>query len=246
MSQRGAGEGRRKAFTLIELLVVVAIIAMLISILLPALSKAKENGRRAMCLANLHHLGVAFRQYLDANNDVLPDARQMPRDDAGDPCRPTIMQYLMPFARSEQLFRCPSDMAGRSERDGSDPNVAGKSFWETEKTSFEYTPIILWLNAILSGLPIPVKTSISVGDSVVKWNLPIPLPRDVKRFFQVKTTDLHLLKEFSPFHGKQGGVRADRFAEDPNQESAQTYCHTLYADCHVEEKFRVWLPPTTE
>lgn len=241
MSEGPVRTGRRWAFTLIELLVVVAIIAMLISILLPALGKAKENGRRAVCLSNLHHLGVAFHQYFEANNDILPDARMIPQDDGGDANRPTIMQFLMPYARNPMLFQCPSDMPGQSER--TEPNSVGKSFWESEQTSFEYTPIVLLLNGILEGTMLRIRANVKVGDVTVKWGLPFPPPPEAQRFLKVRTSDLHLLKEFSPFHGKQGGSKAYQFADDPNEESRQTICHTLYADCHVEEKFRIWIPP---
>jgi prepilin-type N-terminal cleavage/methylation domain-containing protein/prepilin-type processing-associated H-X9-DG protein len=51
------------AFTLIELLVVVAIITLLISILLPSLSQAKEKSRAVVCASNLHQLGLALQEY---------------------------------------------------------------------------------------------------------------------------------------------------------------------------------------
>ena len=50
---------RRVGFTLIELLVVIAIIAVLMAILMPALNRAKEQGKRAACLSNLKQLALA-------------------------------------------------------------------------------------------------------------------------------------------------------------------------------------------
>ncbi len=63
---------RDVGFTLIELLVVVAIIALLISLLLPSLGKARERARRANCLSNLHQQGVAFNAYSADHKQVLP------------------------------------------------------------------------------------------------------------------------------------------------------------------------------
>ncbi len=63
---RGAAHERRaRGFTLIELLVVIAIIALLVAILLPVLGRAKEQGRRARCGANLHQIALAWTMYLD-------------------------------------------------------------------------------------------------------------------------------------------------------------------------------------
>ncbi|MBL8878923.1 MAG: prepilin-type N-terminal cleavage/methylation domain-containing protein [Phycisphaerales bacterium] len=63
---------RFSAFTLIELLVVVAIIALLLSILLPALSRAREQGRIAVCTANLRSIAQAAAQYQLDGHDDLP------------------------------------------------------------------------------------------------------------------------------------------------------------------------------
>jgi prepilin-type N-terminal cleavage/methylation domain-containing protein len=62
----------RKAFTLVELLVVIGIIALLISILLPTLSRAREASRRTQCLSNLREVSVAFRFYALDNRDQVP------------------------------------------------------------------------------------------------------------------------------------------------------------------------------
>ncbi len=63
---------RASGFTLIELLVVVAIIALLIAILLPSLSKAKENARRTACGANVRSLAQADVMYVGQNNNCFP------------------------------------------------------------------------------------------------------------------------------------------------------------------------------
>ncbi|HXS69498.1 MAG TPA: DUF1559 domain-containing protein [Candidatus Polarisedimenticolia bacterium] len=63
---------KRTGFTLIELLVVIAIIAILAAMLLPVLASAKEKGRRAQCVNNLHQIGVAIQMYVGDNRDFLP------------------------------------------------------------------------------------------------------------------------------------------------------------------------------
>src|SRR5256884_2537253 len=72
--------GGAGGFTLIELLVVIAIIAILAALLLPALSKAKEQGRSVTCKSNMRQITLAMIMYADDNSDYVPWPGEVDRD----------------------------------------------------------------------------------------------------------------------------------------------------------------------
>jgi prepilin-type N-terminal cleavage/methylation domain-containing protein len=80
---------KQKAFTLIELLVVIAIIALLLSITMPGLQKAKQHAERLICKTNLHNYGLAGNLYLNDNDQRFPDPWQSLYDSCQGRCTGT-------------------------------------------------------------------------------------------------------------------------------------------------------------
>jgi prepilin-type N-terminal cleavage/methylation domain-containing protein len=77
---------RRCGFTLVELLVVIGIIAVLISVLLPTLTKAKESAKRTQCLSNLRQLAVLINMYANGSNQQIPIGYSTNHNNAGGAC----------------------------------------------------------------------------------------------------------------------------------------------------------------
>jgi prepilin-type processing-associated H-X9-DG protein/prepilin-type N-terminal cleavage/methylation domain-containing protein len=120
-----------RAFTLVELLVVIGIIALLISILMPALSKAREQANAVKCMSNQRNLGNALVMFTQDHKGFLPKAWFNDGPVGSAISGKMTWEFRFPkygwdylllgyVGKNRDLFRCPSDDPGRFRGDPSD------------------------------------------------------------------------------------------------------------------------------
>ena len=124
----------RRGFTLTELLVVIGVIALLIGILLPTLSRAREASRKTQCMANLRTLGQMLTIYANTFHDLLPNGNPPMKFDDYNGQNMVLTYFANQMVKSPGVFHCPSDI---------DP-VPGKivtadeTLEDSARTSFEF------------------------------------------------------------------------------------------------------------
>ena len=204
------GAMRRRGFTLIELLVVIGIIAILLGITLPVLSKMRASSNRVTCRAQLKDIGNLFQMYLHESKDRLPRVNPLPSFAPPINGFPYLVEVFSPYTKGVRSgWRCPSDritqeMNRTENARATDPRYLGAglssgalTYYEREGSSYEYNT---WLNAF------------SGGETFTK------ALAEAREMMGITQNQFRLFNDFEPFHGKKGTQGSTNF---------------LFADWHV-------------
>jgi prepilin-type N-terminal cleavage/methylation domain-containing protein len=138
---------RRRAFTLIELLVVISIIAILLGLLLPALSRARYAARAAASVSNMHQIAVGLTLYAGENKQYLPtigDTGYTWMEHLGlpaiNPANADVVESFTKFVSDPKAFRSPTDESGFFDKPDSNGDLRHTSYGYNGTFSYELPP----------------------------------------------------------------------------------------------------------
>ncbi len=216
---------RQNAFTLVELLVVIAIIALLMGILLPALTAARKQAQATVCRSNLRQIGFALNLYAEAWNFFIPRGT----GSTGD----TWFQQLLPYLggrqkavdfRDVKIYRCPS------YPNKNQPVCYVNNGWKFTTPDLPGTTIEVPTR--IFGLK-KLDTKIYMADSEDgSWRGILIDPNHASWFENDVWSTNHLASNVSAAQTESDGRRVARTRH--SQGTTRPGCHYLFLDWHVE------------
>lgn len=119
-----------RAFTLVELLTVLAIIACLVSLLMPTLAEVRQKAETLKCISNLKQIGVSLLLNANDHNQRMPVIEPWPSQPVYAPSdgAQTMLQALSPYGVTPAVLQCPAD-------------VRGPNFFAKEGSSYQWFPM---------------------------------------------------------------------------------------------------------
>lgn len=204
---------KTNGFTLVELIVVISIIALLISITMPALAAARRAAKKTICKSNLHSCALSFRMYLDENKNVMPVITNMPNDHISNP-DPSLVHpiftVIKKYLGDQKALQCPADIYPPDNTHNS-----MSTYYEQQGSSYEYNIMLALVKIEGTGLtftrPFP-----PYGKVTIAW------------------ADFWIMRDYSGFHGKPSSYNSDG---TPANWQSGSYMY-LYADTLVADRER--------